>query len=48
MILDQHAGLMHNKICIIGRKVLITGSFNWSKSTEERNEENILVFTDFQ
>ena len=46
VILDKHDGSMHNKICVIDKKVLITGSFNWSNNAEERNEENMLVFTD--
>lgn len=46
VLLDKHAGYMHNKICVIDQRVLITGSFNWSKNAEERNQENMLVFTD--
>ena len=39
-------GLMHNKFAIIDGKSLITGSFNWTKTAEEKNEENLLVITD--
>jgi len=39
-------GLMHNKFAIIDGKQLITGSFNWTLTAEERNEENLLVITD--
>ena len=39
-------GLMHNKFAIIDGKSLITGSFNWTLTAEERNEENLLVITD--
>ena len=39
-------GLMHNKFAIIDGKVLITGSFNWTLTAEERNEENLLIITD--
>jgi len=46
IIQDRHAGIMHNKIAIIDGKVLFTGSYNWSKSAEERNEENLLEFID--
>ncbi len=38
-------GLMHNKFAIIDGKTLITGSFNWTLTAEERNEENLLVIT---
>jgi hypothetical protein len=34
---------MHNKFCIIDRRVLINGSYNWTYFAEEKNRENILV-----
>ena len=46
IIRDRHAGIMHNKIAIIDGRVLFTGSYNWTESAEERNEENILMFID--
>jgi phosphatidylserine/phosphatidylglycerophosphate/cardiolipin synthase-like enzyme len=39
-------GLMHNKFAIIDGKDLITGSFNWTATAQERNEENLLIITD--
>lgn len=36
----------HNKVMIIDRKTVITGSFNFTKSAEENNAENLLVITD--
>jgi phosphatidylserine/phosphatidylglycerophosphate/cardiolipin synthase-like enzyme len=39
---DQHA-IAHNKIMIIDRQTLITGSFNFTRAAEERNAENLLV-----
>lgn len=39
---SQHA-IAHNKIIIIDREVVITGSFNFTKAAEERNAENLLV-----
>ena len=41
-------GLMHNKFAIIDGKVLMTGSFNWTSTAEEKNEENLLIITDEQ
>lgn len=38
-------GLMHNKFAIFDGKSLITGSFNWTLTAEERNEENLLIIT---
>ena len=39
-------GLMHNKFAVIDGRVLLTGSFNWTASAEQRNEENLLIITD--
>lgn len=38
-----HEITMHNKFAIIDGKILITGSYNWTASAEERNRENILI-----
>ncbi len=46
IIQDRHAGIMHNKIILIDGKVLFTGSYNLSKSAEEKNQENLLMFID--
>jgi len=39
--------LMHHKVMIIDEKIVVTGSYKWSWSTENRNDENlvILMFT---
>lgn len=37
---------MHNKFCIIDRKILVTGSYNWTNYAESRNLENVVVSTD--
>lgn len=42
LIDDKHA-IAHNKIMIIDRAILITGSFNFTKAAEEKNAENLLV-----
>ena len=36
-------GLMHHKFAIIDRRVVLTGSYNWTASAEEYNHENLLV-----
>ena len=41
--IDDRHGLAHNKIMIIDRETVITGSYNFSRSAEERNAENILI-----
>ncbi len=38
---------MKHKIAIIDRRVLFTGSYNWTESAEEKNEENFLEFLEF-
>ncbi len=40
---DGIKGLMHHKVFIIDEQIVITGSYNFSRSAEERNDENILV-----
>ncbi|OPY82513.1 MAG: Phospholipase D precursor [Syntrophorhabdus sp. PtaU1.Bin153] len=39
---DAHA-IAHNKIMIIDRTTVITGSFNFTKAAEEKNAENLLI-----
>jgi phosphatidylserine/phosphatidylglycerophosphate/cardiolipin synthase-like enzyme len=36
-------GVMHHKVIIIDSKVVITGSYNFSKNANESNDENILI-----
>ncbi|MBT3336605.1 MAG: DUF1669 domain-containing protein [Anaerolineae bacterium] len=40
---DGIKGLMHHKVFIIDEEIVITGSYNFSRSAEERNDENIIV-----
>lgn len=42
---DDHA-IAHNKVMIIDREVVITGSFNFTKAAEERNAKNVLLIRD--
>lgn len=44
--LDGNPALMHNKVAIIDGLILITGSYNWSKSAETRNNENLIIIMD--
>ena len=41
--LDQTAYHMHHKFAIFDRRLLLTGSYNWTRSAAEVNEENILA-----
>lgn len=38
--------IMHNKFAVIDNKIVITGSYNWTASAGERNDENLLVIND--
>lgn len=41
--IDSKHAIQHNKVIIIDRETVITGSFNFTKSAEERNAENLLI-----
>lgn len=43
---DGKSDLMHNKFCVIDRRVVMTGSYNWSYKAEKNNHENIVITTD--
>jgi phosphatidylserine/phosphatidylglycerophosphate/cardiolipin synthase-like enzyme len=41
--IDGNAGLMHHKVFIIDQKIVAFGSYNFSQSAEERNDENLII-----
>lgn len=41
--IDAAHAIAHNKIMIIDRETVITGSFNFTKAAEEKNAENLLI-----
>lgn len=41
--IDSAHAIAHNKVMIIDQETVVTGSFNFTKSAEERNAENILI-----
>ena len=43
---EKDAGLMHQKFAIIDRKLVFTGSYNWTHSADTLNDENLLLFRD--
>ena len=43
LLRDKVSGLMHNKFAIGDGKAVGTGSFNWTKSADEKNAENFVV-----
>ncbi|MDE2005735.1 MAG: phospholipase D family protein [Rhodospirillales bacterium] len=44
--IDTVPGLMHDKIAIVDRAIVLTGSFNYTYSAEHRNAENLLILRD--
>ena len=43
VFLDGNEGQMHHKTMIIDEQIVITGSYNFSRSAETRNDENLIV-----
>jgi phosphatidylserine/phosphatidylglycerophosphate/cardiolipin synthase-like enzyme len=43
---DRNPASMHHKVIIVDAKTVITGSYNFSYSAEERNDENVLILHD--
>jgi phosphatidylserine/phosphatidylglycerophosphate/cardiolipin synthase-like enzyme len=41
--IDYSHAIAHNKVIVIDGKVVLTGSFNFTKGAEEKNAENLLV-----
>jgi len=44
--IDSKHQIAHNKIMVIDGHTVLTGSFNFTKSAEEHNAENLLVIQD--
>lgn len=44
--LDNNRGNMHHKVMVIDGQTVITGSYNFSRSAEERNDENLVIVRD--
>ncbi len=46
--LDGTRNNMHHKVIVIDGEIVITGSYNFSRSAEERNDENVLIIYNAQ
>ncbi|MDR0466103.1 MAG: phospholipase D family protein [Deltaproteobacteria bacterium] len=44
--IDAKHAIAHNKVMILDKSRVITGSFNFTASAEERNAENLLILDD--
>ena len=43
---DRTPDHMHHKFAVFDNRVLVSGSYNWTRSASDRNEENIIVTSD--
>ena len=43
VIQDKNKGAMHHKVIVVDEETVITGSYNFSKNAEKRNNENLLI-----
>ncbi len=41
--IDAKQAIAHNKVMVIDQKIVITGSFNFTKAAEEKSAENLSV-----
>ena len=46
-LIDAHHAIAHNKVMIIDRRTLVTGSFNFTHQAEHENAENLVVIKGF-
>lgn len=46
VLIDGIDGQMHHKVFIVDEKIVVLGSYNFSRSAEERNDENLLIVHD--
>ena len=44
--IDKVSGIAHNKVIIIDKKKVITGSFNFTTAADTMNVENVVLFED--
>jgi phosphatidylserine/phosphatidylglycerophosphate/cardiolipin synthase-like enzyme len=43
---DSNPKSMHHKVILIDDSIIVTGSYNFTKSAKERNDENLLILYD--
>lgn len=44
--IDDCCAIAHNKVMIIDERIVVTGSYNFTRSAEVRNAENMLIIDD--
>ncbi len=43
---NKERGLMHQKFAVIDRRLVFSGSYNWTHAADNVNDENLLLFRD--
>jgi len=43
VLIDAQHAIAHNKVIIIDRRIVLTGSFNFTRQAEHENAENLLI-----
>ena len=46
VVIDRTPKHMHHKFALFDRRVLLTGSYNWTRSAADDNQENLIVTSD--
>ena len=46
IVAEKDSGLMHQKFAVIDRRIVLSGSYNWTRSADISNDENLLLFRD--
>jgi phosphatidylserine/phosphatidylglycerophosphate/cardiolipin synthase-like enzyme len=44
--LDNSEGTLHHKLLLIDGRIIATGSYNFTRSAEQANDENVVIFDD--
>ncbi len=46
VVMDDSPHHMHHKFALFDRRLLLTGSYNWTRSAANKNQENVIVSSD--
>jgi phosphatidylserine/phosphatidylglycerophosphate/cardiolipin synthase-like enzyme len=43
VVIDEQPAIAHSKIFVFDQQSVLTGSFNFTKSAQQRNAENLII-----
>jgi phosphatidylserine/phosphatidylglycerophosphate/cardiolipin synthase-like enzyme len=46
VLIDDKVAIQHNKLILIDQRTVLSGSFNFTKSAQQKNAENVLIARD--